>query len=144
MNIKQILTAAITGTTCMTLFSEAVSKVKGDEFNEARILGEMLERVTPLQKDQAHVAGWAGHYAVGTVFASLYHSYLKASGARPNMINGLVFGTLSGLAGAAIWHTTFKAHPNPPGVNLKSYYKQLVIAHAVFGAAASLTYPAKK
>lgn len=144
MGAKQILTAAVSGTTCMTLFSEILSKVKGSNYNEAEILSELLNRISPLNKQQARVAGWIGHYGVGIVFSALYDTYLHNTNKKASVFNGVIFGVLSGVAGAAIWHATFKAHPNPPGVDLKNYYKQLIIAHAIFGAAAALTYPDKK
>lgn len=142
--MKKIIIAAIAGTTFMTLFSEIVSKLDGNEYNEAEILGKLLDRISPLDKDRAKIAGSIGHYGVGVVFAGLYNLYLSKSRSRPTIVNGFIFGALSGLAGAAVWHTTFKAHPNPPGVYLKNFYKQLIVAHAIFGVAASLTYSTKE
>lgn len=141
MDTKSIAAAAVTGTTFMTLFSEAVSKAKGSNYNEAKILGELLNRITPLNKQQAQIAGWVGHYAVGMAFAAVYAAYLEKTKAKPGLFNSIIYGALSGLAGAAIWHATFKAHPNPPGVDLKNYYKQLVLAHVVFGVVAGAMLP---
>jgi hypothetical protein len=138
MNTKEIIAAGVTGTTFMTLFSDAVSKLKGSNYNEAQILAELLNRVTPLSKPQAGAAGWAGHYGMGLAFATAYATYLKAAKTKPTVPNSIAFGVLSGLAGVFIWKATFKAHPNPPGVDLKNFYKQLVIAHVVFGATAAL------
>jgi len=139
MSTKSVLAAAVAGTSLMTLFSEAVSKAKGSNYNEATILGELLNRITPLNKKQAEAAGWMGHYAVGVGFSAVYAAYLKQTGRKPTLLNGIIYGALSGLAGAAIWHATFKAHPNPPGVDLKNYYRQLVLAHVIFGVAAGAT-----
>lgn len=139
MNSKQVVAAGITGTTLMTLFSDVVSKIKDSNYNEAKILGELLNRITPLSKKQAQAAGLVAHYSVGVGFAAVYAAYLKKANRKPSVLNGLVYGALSGLAGAVIWHATFKAHPNPPGVDLKNYYKQLVLAHVVFGLVAGIT-----
>jgi hypothetical protein len=139
MHTKSIVTAALTGTTVMTLFSEIVSKLKGSSYNEAQILGELLNRITPLSKKQAEIAGWVGHYAVGIAFAGVYAAYLEQTESKPTLLNSITYGALSGLAGAGIWHATFKAHPNPPGVDLKTYYKQLVLAHVIFGITAGAT-----
>lgn len=141
MHTKSVVTAAVTGTSIMTLFSEVVSKIKGSNYNEAQILGELLNRITPLNKKQAEVAGWIAHYAVGIAFAAVYAAYLEKTKRKPTLLNSMIYGALSGLAGAAIWHATFKAHPNPPGVDLKNYYKQLVLAHVVFGITAGATLP---
>ncbi|MDT3402161.1 hypothetical protein [Mucilaginibacter terrae] len=144
MGVKQVIIAGVTGTTLMTLFSEALSRVKGHNYNEAEILSELLNRVSPLNKQQSRVAGWIGHYGVGAMFATMYDVYLNKSNTKASIINGAIFGALSGLTGAAIWHTTFKAHPNPPGVDLKNYYKQLIVAHVIFGVAAAIIYPENK
>ena len=141
MHTKSTVMAAVTGTSVMTLFSEIVSQIKGSNYNEAQILGELLNRITPLNKKQAEVAGWVAHYAVGIAFAAIYVAYLKQTKRKPTLLNSIAYGALSGLAGAAIWHATFKAHPNPPGVDLKNYYKQLVLAHVVFGITAGATLP---
>lgn len=138
MNTKDIIAANVAGTTLMTLFSEVVSNVKGSNYNEAEILSELLNRITPLQKQQARVAGYLGHYSVGLGFAAGYVAYLNKAKAKPNLFNSITYGALSGVAGALIWHATFKAHPNPPGINLKDYYKQLVLAHVVFGVGAAM------
>jgi hypothetical protein len=136
--IKKVLVAGVTGTTFMTLFSDVVSKVKASNYNEAEILGELLNRITSLDKQQSRIAGYVGHYGMGQVFAAAYVAYLKKTNTRPNLINGALYGALSGVAGAFIWHSTFKAHPNPPCVDLKNYYKQLVLAHVIFGVSAAL------
>jgi hypothetical protein len=136
--IKKVLVAGVTGTTFMTLFSDVVSKVKGSNYNEAEILGELLNRITSLDKQQSRIAGYVGHYGMGQVFAAAYVAYLKKTNTKPNLLNGALYGALSGVAGAFIWHSTFKAHPNPPCVDLKNYYKQLVLAHVIFGVSAAL------
>ena len=144
MKTKEIIAAGVTGTTFMTLFSEVVSQVKGSNYNEAEIIGELVNRITGLKKQQARATGYAAHYTVGVGFATVYAVLLKTAKARPNVLNGMAFGFLNGLVGAAIWHVTFKAHPNPPGVDLKNYYKQLVLAHVIFGVFAALALPQRR
>ncbi|MVN91624.1 DUF6789 family protein [Mucilaginibacter aquatilis] len=140
MNIKDILMAGFTGTTVMTLFSETVSQLKNANYNEAEILAKLIKRASKMNKRQSTIAGWAAHYAVGTLFAVTYKALLDKGNIKPDLLNGALFGGISGLGGAAIWHSTFNAHPNPPGVNLKNYYTQLVIAHVIFGMAAALVF----
>jgi hypothetical protein len=138
MKATEIIAAGITGTTFMTLFSEVVSEMKGSNYNEAEIIGQLVNRITGLEKQQARAVGYAAHATVGVSFAAIYAAVLKSAKVRPNLFNGLVYGLSSGLAGVLIWHATFKAHPNPPGVNLKNYYKQLVLAHLIFGVFTAL------
>jgi len=142
MNIKQILTAATAGTAVMTVFSYAVTKAAKKNFVEPVILGQLLKRITILDKDTAMVTGWASHLGVGVLFTAIYDKYLHLKKTRPTLANALLLGSLGGLTGIAAWHTTFKAHPNPPGVDLKNFYKQLFLAHLIFGAGVALTYEA--
>ncbi|WP_342645909.1 hypothetical protein [Mucilaginibacter sp. CSA2-8R] len=140
MKTNQMIVASLAGTTLMTAFSELMSKVKGSNYNEAEILGKLLNRITPLSKSQARLAGWLAHYGAGVVFAAMYQLYLKQTNTKANATSGLAYGLLSGLAGVGIWKTTFKAHPNPPGVDLKTYYPQLVLAHVIFGLVTAAAY----
>ncbi len=136
--------ASLAGTTLMTAFSELMSKAKGCNYNEAEILGELLNRITPLSKTQARLAGWIAHYGIGVVFAALYDLYLKQTQAKANAASGTMYGFLSGLAGVRVWKSTFKMHSNPPGVDLKTYYPQLVMAHVIFGLITAITYNTMK
>ncbi len=140
MKTNQMIVAGLAGITLMTTFSELMSKAKGSNYNEAEILGELLNRITPLSKSQTRLAGWLAHYGVSVVFAALYELYLKQTNTRANAKSGAVYGFLSGLAGVVVWKSTFKMHPNPPGVDLKTYYPQLVLAHVVFGLVTAATY----
>jgi uncharacterized membrane protein YagU involved in acid resistance len=142
MKTNKMLMASLAGTTLMTVFSELMSKAKGSNYNEAEILGELLNRITPLSKTQARLAGWLAHYGVGVVFAAMYDLYLKQTQSKANVASGAVYGFLSGLAGVGVWKSTFKMHPNPPGVDLKTYYSQLVLAHIIFGVVTASTYNA--
>jgi len=144
MKTNEMIVASLAGTTVMTAFSELMSKAKNSNYNEAEILGELLNSITPLSKTQARLAGWITHYGIGVVFAALYDLYLKQTQAEANTGSGTVYGFLSGLAGVGVWKSTFKMHPNPPGVDLKTYYPQLVLAHIVFGLVTALTYRAIK
>ncbi|QJD96853.1 DUF2938 domain-containing protein [Mucilaginibacter robiniae] len=141
-SVSKIVAGSIVGTSFMTLFSHLVSEKSGKQFNEAEILSELLNRLTPLTKQQARWLGWSSHYLVGVIFATLYAQYLKKAGKHPTITNGAVFGALSGLGGAWVWKMVFKMHPNPPGVDLKNFYKQLVLAHVVFGSSVALVFKA--
>lgn len=139
MKANKMIVASLAGTTLMTAFSELMSKVEGSNYNEAEILSELLNRITPLSKTQARLAGWIAHYGIGVVFAALYNLYLRQTQTKVNAGTGAVYGFLSGLAGVVVWKLTFKMHPKPPGVDLKTYYPQLVLAHVIFGVVVALT-----
>lgn len=139
MNWKRALAGGIGGTTVMTGFSYLVSKATGKNFMEPVILSQLLNRITPIGKRDSRIAGWAAHYGVGILFDAVYEEYLELRKTKPTLANALFLGAISGLTGIAIWHATFKAHPNPPGVDLKNYYRQLFIAHLVFAGGTALT-----
>ncbi|MCJ8209177.1 hypothetical protein MUY27_05620 [Mucilaginibacter sp. RS28] len=138
MIFKRALTGAISGTTLMTAFSYAVTKATGKNFIEPVILGELLHRIAPIKKPASKIIGWTAHYGVGLFFDLFYEEYLQIRRTSPNLMNTALLGSISGLTGIAVWHATFKAHPNPPGVDLKNFYKQLFIAHLVFAVGTAL------
>lgn len=140
MNFKRILTAGTTGTAVMTLFSVLLSKAAKKNYTEPVILGQLINRVTPLDIKTADLTGWGAHWAMGLAFTAFYEKYLNLKKTNPSLANTLLFGTISGLTGIVVWHSTFKAHPNPPGVDVANFYKQLLIAHVVFGVGVALTY----
>jgi hypothetical protein len=139
MNLKRSIAGGIGGTTIMTLFSYMVSRAAKKNFIEPVILSQLLNRITPVGKRNSRIIGWTSHYIVGILFDAIYEEYLELKETKPTLANTFLLGSLSGLAGIAIWHATFTAHPNPPGVDLKNYYKQLFIAHIIFGAGTALT-----
>jgi hypothetical protein len=137
MQQRPITLANLAGTTLMTLFSEAVSRITQEKLTEPALLSEFLERQpVGLPKKYALPAGWVGHYLVGQGFAAVYALVLKQLKARPSTLNGLAMGVLSGLAGIGIWKATFKLHPNPPKPPAAKFYTQLLVAHVVFGLVA--------
>lgn len=139
MNFKRALAGGIGGTTVMTAFSYLVTKATGKNFVEPVILSQLLNRITPIGKQNSRVAGWAAHYGVGVLFDAAYEEYLELQKTKPTFANALFLGSVSGLTGITIWHATFKAHPNPPGVDLKNFYRQLFVAHLIFAGGTALT-----
>lgn len=140
MKLTRILTAGTCGTAVMTAFSYLVSKAANKNFVEPVILGELLNRITTLNKKNAEIAGWGAHLSVGFLFTAAYENYIKLRQTKPTLANALLLGVLGGATGVAAWHSTFKAHPNPPGVDLKKFYKQLMIAHLIFAAGVAIVY----
>ncbi len=140
MALTRIIGAGTAGTAVMTLFSYAVSKAARKNFVEPVILGELLNRTLIPKKSNAKLAGWGTHLGIGLLFTAAYDGYLKLKATKPNLANTLILGVAGGSAGVAVWHGTFKAHPNPPGVDIKNFYRQLMIAHLVFAAGVAITY----
>lgn len=147
MNITRILSAAVTGTTMMTLFSYLSSELTNRQFREPVILSKLIKRLPATDKSKKNnTDGWLLHYAVGFMFSVLYDRIWQKTRVQPTTTSGLLLGGVSGLAGAGVWKKTFDLHPNPPQLSFKKYYLHLLAAHLVFGAFTALGYrlPAEK
>jgi hypothetical protein len=138
MNFLQILSGGILGTTAMTAFSYAVSQIRKKQFREPELLNELLvhARILKFAPSKNHPTGWIIHYCVGILFMTAYQFITMATHIEPDLSFYTISGLISGFAGVAIWHITLMLHPNPPVVDLKEYYFQLVPAHVIFGMTA--------
>lgn len=135
-----IASAAFSATTFMTIFSYLYASAKNSNMKEPDLLAKMINRVTGLTKNNAAIAGWVLHYAVGLLFVEMYVQTWQRWQMRPSTKNGLLFGGISGVAAIVVWKLTLKKHPLPPAVNFKTHAVNLFIAHLVFGLFAGVTY----
>lgn len=139
--VKKVTVAATTGTAAMTAFSYAATQKENKEFREPVVLAKLFKRLFPNVSDQeSDVAGWLMHYGAGVTFAACYHQLWKNKIMKPTILNGLLLGGLNGLIGVAVWKATIKAHPTPPRISYKSYYRHLLLAHLLFGVGTALGY----
>ncbi|MGY3213075.1 hypothetical protein [Mucilaginibacter sp. HD30] len=129
------------GTLIMTLGSELMTKIAGENFSEPDHLETMIKRLAPTLSKQAKIiAGWGAHFTMGIIFAAIYVELWENREIKHNITNGIILGVLSGLIGLLIWKGTFKAHPLPPWLNYTKFYLQRIPAHVVFAVATTLTY----
>jgi hypothetical protein len=133
VKVPKAIVPGIIGTTAMTAFSYILSENKNRDFREPGLLAGMIDRLTPLNEDEAIKGGWLVHYSVGVFFAAIYKPILETWNIEPTVKNGAIIGGITGLFGAAIWNLTFRLHPLPPRINYRRFYGQLVIAHIIFG-----------
>jgi hypothetical protein len=141
MKTKEVLTAGITGTTFMTLFSHIAGDIEQENFSEPNLLAKLFNRVVKKSsKEVSTIVGWQAHYAIGVLFAVIYAELWDKERVKPTAKNGLLLGGLSGTAAIVAWKTMFALHPAPPGINFKKYYMQLWVAHVVFGLFSTLAY----
>lgn len=143
INYTALFGASCIGTIAMTLFSYLVSVASGHNFIEPRPLGQLLLRLWPgVNRWWSIAVGWLLHYLVGVAFVTVYVIVWHTTPVYANLVNGAWMGFVSGVVGVAVWHLTFKVHPNPPVVPLVKYYLHLLAAHVVFGSFAAITYKA--
>ncbi|PJJ79498.1 hypothetical protein [Mucilaginibacter auburnensis] len=129
------------GTVVMTLGSELMSKIWGENFSEPNHLETMIKRLAPMLSKQAKViAGWGAHFTMGFVFAAIYVELWEKHEIKHNITNGIILGIVSGLIGLLIWKGTFKVHPLPPWLDYTTFYLQRIPAHVVFAVATTITY----
>jgi hypothetical protein len=139
--VKKVTVAATTGTAAMTAFSYAATQKENKEFREPVVLAKLFKRLVPAVSDQkSYVAGWLMHYGAGVLFATAYHQLWKKKILRPTVLNGLLLGGINGIVGVAIWKATIKAHPAPPNISYRNYYKHLLLAHLIFGMGTAIGY----
>lgn len=142
MAVIRIILGALAGTTVMTLFSYYLSYKLGRQFKEPVILNKLYRRlvVRGTALKAIPVIGWIFHYFIGTVFMVLYHFIWRLTAVEPSLLSGSVLGFFSGFIGIAGWSLMFNLHPDPPSVNFRKYYLQLISAHVIFGIGAVIGY----
>jgi hypothetical protein len=139
--LSKIVISGFTGTGIMTLGSDLMSRIIGENYREPDHLETMIKRLAPLLSKQAKViAAWGAHLTMGFIFAAIYVELWETKKIEHSIKNGLILGFVSGLIGLVIWKGTFKAHPLPPWLNYTNFYIQRIPAHIVFAVAATVTY----
>ena len=116
----------------MTLFSGFLSRFSKTEFVEHRILSKLLIKLG-LNKYMSTVIGLKSHLMTGIGFNYVNKYLIDKKIVVPSFRSSVTTGFLEGLAGVTIWSIVFKLHPNPPKMNLRAYFSQLVFAHILFG-----------
>ncbi|MEX0967516.1 MAG: hypothetical protein WD077_09775 [Bacteroidia bacterium] len=134
----KILIASLTGTAFMTLFSYSISRKDKKQYREPELLNHLTGKISrglfiPKEK---HPLGYILHLLVGMGFTTAYWAVWRSTKIDPHWDNAMIFGAFSGVAGIIIWEINFKLHPDPPEIDKRNYYIQLMIAHIIFGTTA--------
>lgn len=141
MKVCSTILPGIVGTSFMTGYSYGLSAAKQRNFKEPEILGKLIYRLFPEIKElPAQVTGWTLHFLVGVGFSSLYAYGWGERLMKPNLKNALLLGTASGIIAMVVWKSVLKSHPLPPATDFKKYYYQLLPAHIIFAAFATVSY----
>ncbi|HYD23092.1 MAG TPA: hypothetical protein VEB40_16525 [Flavipsychrobacter sp.] len=132
------ISAAIIGTSAMTLYSYVLAGTKNRNFREPENLSILLRRLAPVEEKEADVICWTAHYTVGLLFVLVYEQLYANTQLKPNIRTGLTLGFFTGLFAILVWKMVFHLHPRPPKKDFKRYYGQLLIAHIIFGLVSTL------
>jgi hypothetical protein len=132
MKASAIISSSTTATTAMSAFSYIISGRGRKDFREPFLLNKLLHR-WGLKKSVSKPAGWIAHYSVGALF-SLVQKYLADRRMLPaGASTGAGYGLVCGFFGCLVWELTLNLHHNPPKINRRQFYLQLLPAHIIFG-----------
>lgn len=142
MDLIKIVLGAFIGTSIMTIFSYLMSLKLNRQFKEPVLLNMLYARRGARGGSLKAVPGfgWMFHYFIGTTFVILYHFIWKMTAVDPSFLSGSLLGFLSGFIGIAGWSLMFNLHPDPPLIDFRKYYLQLIAAHLIFGLGAAGGY----
>lgn len=137
----QLLIVSITATSAMTVFSYATSRKFQKLYKEPVLLSYIIKILNiKLSKRAEENYGWFLHYLIGFVFVLIYH-FLWVRDILPiSILNTLILGIFSGIAGVLGWMIIFKITNHEPDIDFKGYYIQLFIAHIIFAFVATSIY----
>lgn len=139
-DLLPVMSAGITGTSLMTLFSYLVSRLQKENFREPEILARLIYHLVPqINRRYSQVAGWNIHYLVGLLFA-IYYAKLWEKNVQPTVKSGLKLGGITGVLAMIVWMLTLNIHPAPPKIKFRRFYGHIILAHLVFGCFANIGY----
>lgn len=139
--VFKIIAGTIIGTSVMTLFSYIMSYVMDKQFKEPLLLNILLQRSQFLKETTVPpISGWIIHYGMGSIFVTIYHFIWSLPPFEPTYSSGSLLGFISSFVGIATWSFVFNIHSNPPSIDFKAHYLQLIISHVLFGLGATLGY----
>lgn len=138
----QILFSGIIATSIMTLFSYIVSAFSHSQFREPQLLNQLIKRSTalPFKPGQKNLTGWIIHYAIGIFFVVIFDFIWNYTDFEPSIFTGALLGFIFGFIGITGWKIMFSLNPDPPEINFRNFYLQLLPAHVIFGIGAALPY----
>lgn len=143
MQLRKAISAGLYGTTAMTAFSYAMATHKKNDFREPVLLEKILHR-KGLKKKPAKISGWLIHYAVGFLFTLVYSAFWEKKRNVRVTPSGIAMGGICGMIAVTAWKATFKLQAIPPLINYRKFYRQLVIAHLIFGYFSATGYKAQQ
>lgn len=137
-----ILAAGFAATSLMTAFSYLVANWRKSQFREPELLNILISRAsfTSLKIPKNHFTGWAIHYTIGCLFVLIFNLIWRYSGLQVSLLSGAGFGFIAGIFGITGWIVFFKLNSNPPEIDFRNFYIQLLIAHIIFGITAAAVY----
>lgn len=128
---------AVKATSAMTLFSKLIANSTHKNVKEPKLLGLLIGKLIPKKyRSAAILAGWCIHYGIGFSWVWIFRLIVRRRKKENIFTDALFLGAFSGLTGILFWKLFLKLHPDPPPVKDDLFYRQLFLAHLVFGIVA--------
>ena len=142
MTLYLILVSGFAATSLMTAFSYMIANWKESQFREPELLNLLISRArsTTLKIPKNHFIGWVIHYTIGYLFIGIFHLLWKYTALPLSLGSGAALGFVAGIVGIGGWIVFFKTNSNPPKIEFKDFYIQLLAAHVIFGLTAAAVY----
>ncbi len=142
MHLFLILLSGFAATSLMTAFSYLMANLKKNQFREPELLNILLSRArsTSLKIPKNHPTGWLIHYIIGCLFVLIFHLLWKFTEIPVSLWSGAGLGFVAGIFGISGWVVFFNTNANPPRIDFRNFYIQLLVAHVLFGITAAAVY----
>ncbi|WP_373055772.1 hypothetical protein [Zunongwangia sp. H14] len=142
MNIALILLSAFTATAVMTIFTYICAAVRHSQFKPPELLNQLSSSAStiPLKVGKNNVLGWIIHFAIGLAFVLIFEWIWNNFSVETSILSGAVFGFFAGIVGIGGWKTMFAINTDPPNIELRSFFIQLLVAHILFGITAAVVF----
>ncbi|MBV9962717.1 MAG: hypothetical protein JO072_10755 [Parafilimonas sp.] len=144
MITKKVVLPSIAATSLMTLCSYVIAEQEKKNFSEPKLLAKIERRQLDVPKQMQLPAGWATHYGVGIIIATLFELYKNYFGAKPAFRHSIIFGISAGLLSIAAWQQLLKMLPQKQRSFYRKFYTQLFFAHLIFAGALTSTQKVMK
>lgn len=135
-----IVLTSIIATTLMTSFSEALTRLRNYEFNEAELLNQYVFGNNGNFKGIESFWGWLVHYLMGIVVTTWMYVIYAHCNFPPNIDLGLLLGFLVWIVGAISWTGLFYYHSYAPHTGVTVFLLQLLVAHLIFGSTVAILF----
>ncbi|SDF51098.1 hypothetical protein [Cellulophaga baltica] len=134
MNIFSYILALFTSVGAMTMFSLIMSVISNCEFRENILLSKLMSGHSLNEKESLKyvILGWLAHFFLGGFFLVIYTYLWYNTALLQHALGSILFGIIIGILGILGWTMLFKMASNPPQINYKIYYMQLIVAHIHF------------
>ncbi|MGA9637419.1 hypothetical protein [Flavobacterium sp.] len=141
ITLNTILLSSILATIVMTTFSYLMSTTFNELYKEPVLLTYFLNKFNlKISFQLKNILAWLLHFVIGYIFVLSYHFLWTYTILNLSVLNGILFGAVSGLLGILGWVSIFEYTQYQPKIDFNGYFIQLFFAHVIFGLVAYIVY----